>query len=244
MSSSCASANITGEIDVWPPRWFAKNVRQVCDRVVGRPCRYRETVRSEMAIPSFSNSPWIRGAPQRQFSAAIRRIRSRQDASMRGLPGRRERRRQHRRTPSRCQRSTVAGWISTSASRHRGHNQRKNSHNRRSAGRKRLFERARTPSWWRRARISSRRSRRVARADWTAAPALMTARIACRVPAGDANVNDFGRTQYWRGTALGTQLLHGDAPALAGIGCRLGDDGIRCRGVRLSAERRPWSSRV
>jgi hypothetical protein len=29
----------------------------------------RETVRSEMAIPSFSNSPWIRGAPQRQFSA-------------------------------------------------------------------------------------------------------------------------------------------------------------------------------
>jgi hypothetical protein len=55
MSSSCASANITGEIKVWPPRWLAKNVRQVCDRVVGRPCRYRETVRSEMAIPSFSN---------------------------------------------------------------------------------------------------------------------------------------------------------------------------------------------
>ena len=191
MSSSCASANITGEINVWPPRWFAKNVRQVCDRVVGRPCRYRETVRSEMAIPSFSNSPWIRGAPQRQFSAAIRRIRSRQGESMRGLPGRRERRRQHRRTPSRCQRSTVAGWISTSASRHRGHNHRKNSQNRRSAGRKRLFERARTPSWWRRARVSSRRSRRVARADRTAAPVLMTARIACRVPTGDANVNDF-----------------------------------------------------
>ena len=191
MSSSCASANITGEINVWPPRWFAKNVRQVCDRVVGRPCRYRETVRSEMAIPSFSNSPWIRGAPQRQFSAAIRRIRSRQGESMRGLPGRRERRRQHRRTPSRCQRSTVAGWTSTSASRHRGHNHRKNSQNRRSAGRKRLFERARTPSWWRRARVSSRRSRRVARADRTAAPVLMTARIARRVPTGDANVNDF-----------------------------------------------------
>jgi len=45
-----------------------------------------------MVMPSFSNSPWIRGAPQRQFSAAIRRIRSRQVESMRGLPGRRERR--------------------------------------------------------------------------------------------------------------------------------------------------------
>jgi hypothetical protein len=45
-----------------------RSVRQVRDRVVGRPCRYRETVRSEMAIPSFSNSPWIRGAPQRDNS--------------------------------------------------------------------------------------------------------------------------------------------------------------------------------
>ena len=191
MSSSCTSANITGGINVWPPRRFAENVRQVWDRVLGQPCRYRETVRSEIAMPSFSNSPWIRGAPQRQFSAAMRRIRSRQGESMRGLPGRRERRRHHRRTPSRCQRSTVAGWISTSASRHRGHNHRRNSQNRRSAGRKRLFERARTPSWWRSARISSRRSRCVARADRTAAPGLMTARIACRVPTGNANVNDF-----------------------------------------------------
>jgi alpha-beta hydrolase superfamily lysophospholipase len=144
-----------------------------------------------MAIPSFSNSPWIRGAPQRQFSAAIRRIRFRQDESMRGLPGRREQRRQHRRTPSRSQRSTVAGWISTSATRHLGQNHRKNSQNRRSVRRKRLFERARTPSWWRRARVSSRRSRRGTRADRTAAPVLMATRTARRVPAGDANVNDF-----------------------------------------------------
>src|SRR2546425_9218483 len=50
---------------------------------------------------------------------------------------------------SRCHRSTVAGSISTSASRHRGQSQRKNSQSRRPAGRKRLFERARTPSWWR-----------------------------------------------------------------------------------------------
>lgn len=38
-SSSRASANVTGEVTVGPPRWFAKNVRQVCDRVGGRPRR-------------------------------------------------------------------------------------------------------------------------------------------------------------------------------------------------------------
>src|SRR5439155_14967686 len=59
-----------------------------------------------------------------------------------------------------------------------------------SDGRKRRFERARTPSWWRRARVSSRRSLRVARADRTAAPVRKTSRIARRVPSGDANVND------------------------------------------------------
>jgi hypothetical protein len=178
MSSSCASANITGEIHVWLPKWFAKNVRHDCDRVVGRPCRYRETVRSEMAMPSFSNSPWIRGAPQRQFSAARRRIRSRHVDSIRGRPGRRERWRQHRRNPSRCQRSTVAGWTSTSACRHRGHNHRNNSHSSRSAWRKRRFERARTPNWWCRARLSSRRSVRVVRADPTAEPILKPSCIA------------------------------------------------------------------
>jgi hypothetical protein len=46
------------------PKWFAKNVRQVRDRVVGRPRKWRETVRSEMVIPSFSSSSWIRGAPK------------------------------------------------------------------------------------------------------------------------------------------------------------------------------------
>jgi hypothetical protein len=110
-----------------------------------------------------------------------------------GPSRRRRRRRQHRRTPSRRQRSTVPGWTSTSASRHRGHNHRNNSHNRRSAGRKRLFERARTPSWWRRARISSRRSRRVARADWTAVPVVMTARIQRR------DDNSHGTVQNVRG---------------------------------------------
>ena len=88
----------------------------------------------ECDLPSFINSPWIRGAPQRRFSKANGRIRARHCESMHGLPGRRERRRQHRRNPSRCQRSTVAGWTSNSASLHRGHNRRKNSQSRRSDG--------------------------------------------------------------------------------------------------------------
>src|SRR5437764_3490729 len=47
-----------------------------------------------MANRGFSNSPWIRGAPHRQFSSAMRRIRSRHVESIPGRPGRRERRRQ------------------------------------------------------------------------------------------------------------------------------------------------------
>ena len=113
---SCASANITGEITVW----HRSDSRRISARFVtawsGGRVGSAKTVRSETAIPSFSNSPWIRGAPYRQFSAAMRRIRSRHDESIHGLPGRRERRRQHRHNPSRCQRSTVAGWTSTSAS--------------------------------------------------------------------------------------------------------------------------------
>ena len=204
MSSPLASANITGEMNICSPKWFAKNVRQLCDLLGGRPRRYRETVRSEMAMPSFSNSPWIRGAPHRQFSAAIRRIRSRHDESIRGLPGRLARRRQHRRTPSRYQRSTVAGWTSTSAFLHRGHNRRSNSQSSRSVARKRRCERARTLSWWRRASVSSRRSIRFAWAGLAVAAVLKPPRIACRVPSNDANVNGFCRTGYWRATGCAT----------------------------------------
>jgi hypothetical protein len=53
-------------------------------------------VRSETVMPSFSNSPWIRGAPQRPFSVAMRPMRLRSCKSIRGRPGRRrERRLQH-----------------------------------------------------------------------------------------------------------------------------------------------------
>jgi hypothetical protein len=94
----------------------------------------------------------------------------------------------------------VAGWTSASASRHRGHNHRTSSQSRRSDERKRRFERARTLNWWRRARLSSRRSLRVDEADWTLAPVRKTSRIARRVPRGDRNVNIFARPRFWRDT--------------------------------------------
>jgi len=46
------------------PRWFAKKVRQVCDRVVGLPRSYRDTVRSEKRRCRASVvRRWIRRAP-------------------------------------------------------------------------------------------------------------------------------------------------------------------------------------
>src|SRR5215472_12673377 len=58
-------------------------------------CRYRATVRSQTAKPSFCSSPWILGAPQSGFSSARRRIRTRTSSAILGrpLPGR-ERQRQ------------------------------------------------------------------------------------------------------------------------------------------------------
>ena len=159
-SSRDACDDATVEVNA-RPMWFAKNVLQVCDGAVSRSGRYRDTVRSETVMPSFSNSPWIRGAPQRKFSVAMRRMRARRCESIRGLPGRRrERRLQYPRNPSRCHRATVAGWSNSRASLHRGHTRRKHSQSRRSHGRKRRSERASTPNWWRRAGFSKKRSRR------------------------------------------------------------------------------------
>src|SRR5262245_41688018 len=60
-------------------------------------------------------------------------------------------------------------------------------------------------------RIWSRRSGRIAWADRAAAPILTMPRIACRVPPGDANVNDFSR-------AVSTDILIFPARVLAGYG--------------------------
>src|ERR1700730_3559728 len=62
-SSLSPNNDVTVEANARLPRWFARNVRLVCDGPVSRSGRYRDTVRSETVTPSFNNSPWIRGAP-------------------------------------------------------------------------------------------------------------------------------------------------------------------------------------
>jgi hypothetical protein len=137
------------------------------------PCALRQRFRASATRRGSAERPRV-GSPW-----PIRRMRARRCASMHGRPGRRrERRLQHPRTRSRCQRATVAGWTSTSASLHRGHHRRKHSQNSRSDGRKRRSARARTPSWWRSARHSRRRSLRVDRAVRSAATVRTASRIA------------------------------------------------------------------
>ena len=84
--------------------------------------RIDTTVRSETANPSFSNSPWIFGAPQSAFSSLIWRMRVRTSSVILGRPSRRlDRQRQYSRKPLRCHAITVAGFTTTSTSDHRGH---------------------------------------------------------------------------------------------------------------------------
>jgi hypothetical protein len=71
-------------------RWLARKASQ---RLPGSPrrCtrrRYRAIVRSETEKPSFSSSPWIFGAPQSEFSAAMRWMRLRISSLILGRPPR------------------------------------------------------------------------------------------------------------------------------------------------------------
>jgi len=58
-------------IETRAERWFARNVRHGWE---GRDscASSRETVRSEISIPSFRSSPWRRGAPHSGLAAASR----------------------------------------------------------------------------------------------------------------------------------------------------------------------------
>ena len=105
--------------------WLCKNACQLCPRGgVGfrRSRMYRCTVRFATWIPSLSSSPRIRSAPQSRFSATMRRISSTRSGDTRGVGDivDRDFQRQSKRNPSRCQRSTVSGFTSSSASRHLG----------------------------------------------------------------------------------------------------------------------------
>jgi hypothetical protein len=66
---------------------MAKKVRQGWERGFRCRPRYLATVDSATAIPNFSSSPWMRGAPHSGFTWLMRRIRSRISAATSGLPG-------------------------------------------------------------------------------------------------------------------------------------------------------------
>ena len=70
----------------------------------------QQTVGSEMAKPSCSSSPWMRGAPQPGLPDFMRRI-DRQISSLTlGRPSRRERSRQDSLNPARCQETSVPAF--------------------------------------------------------------------------------------------------------------------------------------
>ena len=139
--------------------WFRRNVRQVCDGGFGCRTMYLVTVAWLTSMPSFNNSPWMRGAPHNGFSQLIRWMSSRISFEVRGRPGFpwQDFHFQKRRNPWRCQPMTVSGLTMTRASFQRGHRRQRKTQNTRSSGRShgRGLSRFRTATCWRRAMFSS-----------------------------------------------------------------------------------------
>jgi transposase len=153
-NTSIAVKEITGDGERKPTEEFSRLKSHYLFEVkFGRP---------GASTPSLRSPARIRGAPQVGFSRAMRLTVSKTLESSRGRPKRetRLRQRQYRRNPARCQRTTVSGCTTISASVQRSQRQRSATQNRRSRrlmrgrGRRRLS----TASCWRRARISKPRS--------------------------------------------------------------------------------------
>src|ERR1700737_3651399 len=95
-------------------RWFLRNAIQCLagSGFLGTLRTHRETVVSDTLKPSFSSSPWMRGAPQVGFSATMRKIRTRISPLTRFRPPTLlalETHLQYSRKPARCQPTTVLG---------------------------------------------------------------------------------------------------------------------------------------
>jgi hypothetical protein len=108
------------------------------------------TLVSPMSIPSLSNSPWIRGAPQRGCSRLIVRIKARISFGTAGRPRLPQRifQVQNRRKPFRCQPMTVDALTRKMFERQSFQTAHSPAHRSRSVGLNldRLTERRRTPS--------------------------------------------------------------------------------------------------
>jgi hypothetical protein len=125
------------------PMWFARNVHPVCDGDGRRRPRYFATVDWLTVMPSFCNSPWIRGAPQRGLASDMVRINAWTSAGTAGRPVRRRLFQvQNRRKPRRCQATTVSGFTRTSAARQSGQIRENQTQSSRSAAVKRTRGRA------------------------------------------------------------------------------------------------------
>jgi hypothetical protein len=129
---------------------------------IGRRRIIGERHRSETWTPSFNSSPWMRGAPQVEFSCAIVWIMDRISPDVVGLPTvlLRERKRQYRRKPCRCHSTTVSGLTIRSDLAQCGQKWRSRIQNSRSerCNRGRLLRRFKTINWCRKATISRPRS--------------------------------------------------------------------------------------
>jgi hypothetical protein len=129
---------------------------------------YFDTVACETVTPSFSSSPWIRGAPHRGLARLIRRIRSRSSGLIIGRPDRRRLfHAQLRRNAWRCQPTTVSGRTRCSDCRQLVHNLDSSTQKSRSisVSRGRGWRAFQTASCCRSARFSSAKSRCVRTAE-------------------------------------------------------------------------------
>src|SRR5450755_2956297 len=143
--------------------WLSRNVRHVWLGDFRGRTIYLLTLVSPISIPSLSNSPWMRGAPQSGLARLMVRIRSRTSCETAGLPvcPCRIFQVQNNRKPFRCQAMTVSGLTMTSADLQSAQALDNHAQKTRSAtvnfGRF-LAERRSTPIWCRSATISTWRA--------------------------------------------------------------------------------------
>jgi hypothetical protein len=116
----------------------------------------------QISNPSFNSSRWMRGAPQVGFSFAMMWREARTSCPVTGLPRGllRDRKRQYRRNPFRCHRTTVSGLTIRRGFDHFGQTRRSRTENNRSERRKwaRLVRRFKTTNCCLKATISSPKS--------------------------------------------------------------------------------------
>ncbi len=164
-TASVAVGTTRKSIETRQPTWLSRNVRQVCDGGFGCRTRYLVTVAWLTSIPSFNNSPWMRGAPHNRFSRLIRWMSLRISFEICGRPDFpwRDFHFQNKRNPWRCPPTTVSGLTMTRASFQRGHRRERKTQNTRSSGRSRGrgLSRFKTTTCWRRAMFSSRNDARL-----------------------------------------------------------------------------------